>query len=128
MSTGRRGPGAGRLLAPGLPLLLCAVLAALLAAFGKTSAALGVGLGFVLFLANTYLLAATLRSLVARDASHASAVLAAASSVARLLLLGVALAALVLFVGREVFLGAGGGLALSQISLLLRRFGSKGEA
>ena len=95
---------------------------------GRTSAAAGVGLGLLLFLVNTFFLYITLQWLVARDAPRGASALAAASSVARLLLLGLALGAIAVALGAEAFFGAGGGLLTAQISLLLRRSGSKGGA
>ncbi len=114
--------------APGFAVLVCAVLAGILAALGQRSAALGVGLGLLLFLLNTFFLYATIQSLVGRAAPHGAPALAAASSVARLLLLGVALGGIAVLLGSETFFGAGGGLVAAQISFLLRRFGSEGGA
>ncbi|MCX6093870.1 MAG: hypothetical protein NTY63_03490 [Candidatus Bipolaricaulota bacterium] len=128
MPTLRRIPGTSRILAPGLAVLICAVLAGILVALGQTAAAAGVGLGLLLFLLNTFFLVATLQSLVARDAAHGAPMLAATSSAARLLLLGIALAVIAVVLGSDVFLGAGGGLIAAQISLLLRRSGSEGGA
>ncbi|MEN6369628.1 MAG: hypothetical protein ABFD77_08035 [Thermotogota bacterium] len=128
MSAPRRISGAGRILAPCRAVLVCAILAGVLAALGRTSAAAGVGLGLLLFLLNTFFLVATLQSLVVRDATRGASTLAAVSSAARLLLLGVALALIAVVLGSEAFLGAGGGLVAAQISFLLRRFGSEGGA
>ncbi len=128
MSAVRRIPGASRILAPSLAVLVCGILAGILAALGRTWAATGVGLGLLLFLLNTFFLVATLQSLVARDAARAAPALAAVSSVARLLLVGVALAVIAVVLGSEAFLGAGGGLIAAQISLLLRRSSSEGGA
>lgn len=114
--------------APGFAILVCAVLAGILAALGHTSAAVGVGLGLLLFLINTFFLFVTLQSLVGRAAPHGAPALAAASSIARLLLLGIALVGIAITLGSETFLGAGGGLIAAQISFLLRRFGSEGGA
>ena len=124
----RRDFGARGILAPGLAVLVCGVVAGVLAALGRTSAAAGVGLGLLLFLVNTFFLYITLQSLVARDAPRGASALAAASSVARLLLLGLALGAIAVALGAEAFFGACGGLLTAQISLLLRRSGSKGGA
>jgi hypothetical protein len=128
MSAVRRSPGATGILTVGVAVLLCGFSATVLAALGRTRAAMGVGLGLLLFLLNTFFLAATLQSLVAGDTARGTPVLAAISSVARLLLLGVGLAAIAVGLGTEAFLGAGGGLAAAQISLLLKRSGSKGGA
>ncbi|MDD5263378.1 MAG: hypothetical protein PHU43_00895 [Candidatus Bipolaricaulis sp.] len=124
----RRSETTRGILAPGFAVLVCGVLAGVLAALGRTSAAVGVGLGLLLFLINTFFLYATLQSLVGRGSPHGAPFLAAASSVARLLLLGVALGGIAAFLGSETFLGAGGGLVAAQISFLLRRSGSEGGA
>ncbi len=128
MSALRRIPGASRILAPGPAVVVCGILAGILAALGRTSAAAGVGLGLLLFLLNTFFLVATLQSLVARDAAHGAPALAAVSSAARLLLVGAALAVIAVVLDSETFLGTGGGLIAAQISLLLRRSGSEGGA
>jgi hypothetical protein len=111
-------------------LLACSALAVVLFAFGKPDAALGAGLGLALHLGNAMFLYLTLASLVERGASAASprhgALAAGASFVGRLLFLGFALWLIASELGREVFLGAGGGLVLAQISLLFRRFGAEG--
>lgn len=128
MSITPRSEEARSVFAPGFAILVCGVLAGILAAFGRTSAAVGVGLGLLLFLVNTFFLYATLQSLVGRTAPHGAPALAAASSVARLLLLGAALGGIAVSLGSETFFGAGGGLVAAQISFLLRRFGSEGGA
>jgi hypothetical protein len=128
MPTVPRIPGAAGVLGVGVSFLVCGVLAVGLLAFGRPTAALGVGLGFALFLANSLFLYLTLASLVGRDAPSRARVLAGLSMVGRLLLLGFALWLIVSRLGREAFAGAGGGLLVAQISLLFRRFGAEGGA
>jgi hypothetical protein len=127
MSAEPRIPGAARIFGIGVPFLMCALLASALAAFGRTAAALGVGIGFGLYLVNTALLFVTLRSLAEEKANRHVAALAGASSAGRLLLLGVALGGVAVAMGRDAFFGTAGGLLVSQISFLLRRMGTKGE-
>jgi hypothetical protein len=124
MPTASRIPGIAGALGLGVSFLLCAALAAALAAFGHARAALGVGIGFALYLLNLLALYATLRSLVGRDASTNMKARAMTASVGRFLLLGLTLGGVIVILGREVFLGAGGGLVLAQISLFFRRSGA----
>jgi len=123
-----RDLGAKRPLAPILAVVVCAAAAGGLAVVGRPHAAEGIGLGLALFVLNTALLSATLRRLAVRDAPRGAAVLVAGSSLLRLLLLGGALSAIAVGLGKETFLGAAGGLAVAQISLLFKRSGSKGGA
>jgi hypothetical protein len=132
MSTLSRVPGAARVLGLGSSFLVCAVAAGGLLVVGRSAAALGVGLGLALHLANALFLYLTLASLVERGAAdgtvrHAAAI-AGLSSVGRLLLLGFVLWWILAAWGREVALGAGGGLSLAQISFYFRRSGAKGGA
>jgi hypothetical protein len=132
MSTTTRIPGAARALRLGGSFLVCAAAAGALMGLGHPSAALGVGLGLALHLANSLFLYLTLSSLVARGATNGStrraAAVAGLSSVGRLLLLGFVLWWIAATLGRETALGAGGGLALAQISLFFRRSGAQGGA
>ena len=132
MSTSLRVPGAARVLGLGTSFLICAVAAGGLLVLGQPAAALGVGLGLALHLSNALFLCLTLASLVERRVAdgtvrHAAAV-ASVSSIGRLLLLGFVLWWILAAWGREVALGAGGGLALAQISFFFRRSGAKGGA
>ena len=127
-----RVPGAARVLGLGISFLVCAVAAGGLLVFGQPAAALGVGLGFGLHLSNALFLYLTLASLVVRGAAggtarHAAAI-ASGSGIGRLLLLGFVLWWTAATLGRETFLGAGGGLALAQISFFFRRSGAMGGA
>jgi hypothetical protein len=132
MSTSLRVPGAARVLGLGASFLVCVVAAGGLLVFGQPAAALGVGLGLALHLSNALLLYLTLASLVERGAAdgtvrHAAAI-ASLSSIGRFLLLGFVLWWILAAWGRESALGAGGGLALAQISFFFRRSGAKGGA
>lgn len=127
--------GAARVLRLGGSFLLCAALALGLLAFGQPAAALGVAIGWALHLANLLLLYVTLASLASPDAladgarsSKGARAAAGLSSLGRLLLLGLALWATFAALGREAALGAGGGLALAQVSFLLSGSGAKGGA
>ncbi|MCX6101445.1 MAG: hypothetical protein NTV92_08520 [Candidatus Bipolaricaulota bacterium] len=132
MSTLPRIPGAAGALRLGGSFLVCAAVAGVLLGLGHLSAALGVGLGLALHLANAFFLYLTLSSLVVRGAADGStrraAAIASLSSVGRLLLLGFVLWWIAATLGRETALGAGGGLALAQISLFFRRSGAEGGA
>jgi hypothetical protein len=128
MSTTPRILGTAGAFSLGGSFLFCAALAGALVATGHARAAIGAGIGLALCVSNLVLLYVTLRSLVGREAPGRAGLLAAVSSVGRLLLLGLALGAVAAFLGREAFLGAAGGLVLAQISLFLRRSGAKGGA
>ncbi len=128
MSATPRAPGAARVLGSSVSFLLCAGLAGGLAAFGHATAALGVSIGLALHSANVALLYMTLQSLVGGGDARRAGALAGISAVGRLLVLGLALAGVVVGLGREAFFGAAGGLALAQISLFFRRSGAEGGA
>ncbi len=123
-----RHPGAAGVLRLGGSFLLCAALAGTLLLLRQPEAALGTALGYSLHMANALFLYATLRSLVGREAPRRAALAAAASSVARLALLGAVMWLIMTRVGRSAFLGAAGGLLVAQVSLLFRRFGAEGGA
>ncbi|MFC2081678.1 hypothetical protein ACFLR0_00665 [Candidatus Bipolaricaulota bacterium] len=89
----------------------------LLLSFGRVLAALGVVIGVLLFAANLFLLYEAGRSLLSASSSVAGRALAAGSSLARFLMMGVALWLVFAFLGRDALLGACGGLFLSQVSL-----------
>jgi hypothetical protein len=132
MSTSLRVPGAAKVLGLGTSFLVCAVAAGGLLVLGQPAAALGVGLGLALHLSNALFLYLTLASLVVRGAADGTvrraAAIAGFSSIGRLLLLGFVLWWIAAALGRETALGAGGGLALAQISFFFRRSGAKGGA
>jgi len=96
---------------------LCLFLAGLLAALRRPSEAVGVGIGFALFLANACLLYEIGRSLLAGGDRRTARLAAAVSGPVRLLLLGLALAGVALVGGRTAALGACGGLFLAQVNL-----------
>jgi hypothetical protein len=127
-----RVPGAARVLGLGVSFLVCAVAAGGLLVFGQLAAALGVGLGLALHLVNAFFLYVTLASLVVRGAADGAvrraAAIASVSSIGRLLLLGFVLWWIAATLGRETLLGAGGGLALAQISFFFRRSDAMGGA
>ena len=132
MSTSFRVPGAARVLGLGVSSLVCAVAAGGLLVFGQPAAAFGVGLGLGLHLVNAFFLYVTLASLVVRGAAggtvRRAAAIASVSSIGRLLLLGFILWWIAATLGRETALGAGGGLALAQISFFFRRSDAMGGA
>jgi hypothetical protein len=97
-------------------VLLTLVLSLVLLAFQSSRAALGAVIGFGLYAANLFLIAEIARGLT-REGGPIARRMVAVSAVGRLLLLTVALAALGLSWGREMLLGACGGLLLAQINL-----------
>lgn len=94
---------------------LIALLMGALGAVRLLPAALGVALGFVLHVANLFLLAEIARSL--RPDQARARMLFALSAVGRLLLLAMALAMIHRVFGQQVLLGACGGLLLAQVNL-----------
>lgn len=119
-------PGPVRPLRLGSGFLLCAVLAMILFSFGLRSAAAGVGIGFSLYVLNIFFLYETARGLLARADSGGPRMITAASSIGRLLFLGIVLTSVSLFLGRFALLGACGGLFLSQVNLHLQMGRPKG--
>jgi len=97
--------------------LLCGTLALILLALGHAPAAGGVMVGSALYAANAFLLIETGRSLL--GGGRGGRVTVVGSVVGRILLLGVLLAAIFLFLGKPVGLGACGGLFVSQVNLAL---------
>ena len=97
--------------------LLALVAIVFLLSFGFYFATLGVVIGVALFVANLFLLYEAGRSLLSASSRGAGRALAAGSSVARFLMLGVGLWLVFSFLGREALLGACGGLFLSQVNL-----------
>jgi len=115
-----------RLLRLGSGIFLCAVAAGILIAFGRPMAAAGVGIGFALYAINLFFLYEAARGLLSRADSGGPRFLAAASSVGRLLFLGMILTLVFLFLGRAALIGACGGLFLLQVNLHLQRRQPKG--
>ncbi len=97
-------------------ILLTLALSLVLLALRSFPAALGAVIGFSLYAGNLFLIAEIARSLT-REGGSIARRMVAVSAVGRLLLLAVALAALGLAWGREILLGACGGLLLAQINL-----------
>jgi hypothetical protein len=117
-------PGVLKPLRIGSGLLLCAAGALVLVLLGRSGAAVGVGIGFGLYVLNVVLMAEIARSLL--DAGPRRIRIATGlSSVGRLSLLGVALAAVAVLLGRETVLGACGGLLVAQVNL--HAWGSRGK-
>jgi len=102
----------------GSAFLFCGVIALVAVVLGAREAAGGVMIGFVLFAANALLLVEVGRTLLGGE-GRGGRVAVAVSSVGRLLLLGVLLAAVFLFLGRSAGVGACGGLLASQVNLHL---------
>ena len=128
MASSRQLPRAAGALRLGGSFLFCGALAAVLFALGLRAAALGVGLGLALYVANALFLYWTLAALVGREAPQRAALAAAVSSVGRLLLVGLALWLVASRLGRETFFGAAGGLLVAQISLFIRGSDAEGGA
>ncbi len=84
---------------------------------GYPWAAFGIWIGVALFVGNVMLLAEIARSLLAASGSRSGRSIAVGSSLGRLLLLGVLLAAVGVTLGREALLGACGGLLIAQTNL-----------
>jgi len=99
--------------------LLALVAIVVLLSLKLYAAALGVLLGVGIFLLNAILLYESGRSLLSREGARTGRALAAGSSIARFLMMGVALWLVFEFVCREALLGACGGLFLSQVHLHL---------
>jgi hypothetical protein len=110
-------PGLLKPLRIGVTFLLCAGGAGILLLLGRPLSAAGVGLGFALHVTNLLFMAETARALVESGTRQRVAVATGLSSAGRLLLLGVILAVIGIFLGREMLLGACGGLLVAQVNL-----------
>jgi len=104
-------------------ILLIAIAVIVLAGFRHFDAAGGVGLGLLLYAANLLLMMEIGRSLLRRDGARHPKPLAAVSSAGRLLFLGIALSLIAVLLGRNVVLGACGGLLIAQVNLHVPRTG-----
>ncbi len=104
---------------------VCLAAVALLLGFGRPAAALGVGIGFCLYLGNVLFLYETARSLIGASSGRRGGILSALSSVGRLLLLAAVLSGVGMLLGEEALLGACGGLFASQVNLHLPRSRAK---
>jgi hypothetical protein len=109
-------------------ILLCSMTAFLCALFGLEAAPIGMGIGYVLFVLNAFFLYEGGRSLLSAGSGSKGRVIAALSSLGRILFLMVALV-FVARMGTQVLLFAGGGLLLGQLNLhlahILRRGGTR---
>lgn len=105
-----------RALRIGSAFLLCGLVAVILVILGQSAAAGGAMIGFVLFAVNAWFLVETGRALLGGERRGARAVVAV-SAIGRFLLVGLALGAVFVFLGRPAGLGACGGLFLSQVNL-----------
>jgi len=99
--------------------ILALVASGVLLLIGREVAALGVVLGACLFAVNLLLLYEAGRSLLAASSTGLGKAMAAGSSVARFLMMGVALWLIASYLGREALLAACGSLFLSQVHLRL---------
>jgi len=102
----------------GRAAFVVAVLALVFGLLGYPPAALGLWIGLALFVGNLALLHEIGRSLLGAS-RRAGRSIAVGSSLGRLLLLGVLLAAVGVGLGREALLGACGGLLIAQTNLSL---------
>ena len=98
---------------------MAAVLALVVGLLGHPWAALGVWLGVALFVGNLVLLHEIGRSTLGAGSRRIGRSMALGSSLGRLLLLGVLLALVGIYLGREAALGACGGLLITQVNLNL---------
>ena len=103
----------------GRAFLLAAVLAITVGLLGYPWAALGIWLGVGLFVGNLLLLHEIARSTLGAGSRRIGRSMAIGSSLGRLLLLGVLLALVGIYLGREALLGACGGLLITQVNLNL---------
>jgi len=99
--------------------LIAAGLALALGLLGYPIAACGVWIGAALFVVNLWLMHEIARSLLTARNRRGGRSIAIGSSLGRLLLLGVLLAVVGMYLGREAVLGACGGLLLAQLNLTL---------
>ena len=101
----------------GRSTLMAAVLALVVGLLGYPWAALGVWIGVALFVGNLLLLHEIARSLLNAGSRRTGRSMAIGSSLGRFVLLGVLLAFVGIFLGREALLGACGGLLITQVNL-----------
>ncbi|MCK5827148.1 hypothetical protein KAH43_01385 [Candidatus Bipolaricaulota bacterium] len=83
----------------------------------------GVALGLALYASNLFLIMEIGRSLLRNTETRRPKPLAALSSAGRLFFLAIALSLTATFLGREVVLGACGGLLIAQVNLHIPRTG-----
>ena len=101
----------------GRSTLIAAALALVVGLLGYPWAALGVWIGVALFTVNLLLLHEIAKTLLNAGSRRTGRSMAIGSSFGRLLLLGVLLALVGVYAGREALLGACGGLLVAQVNL-----------
>lgn len=104
-------------------ILLTVAAIIVLAVFHQVDAAGGLVLGFSLYAINLLLIMEIGRSLLRRDGARRPKPLAALSSTGRMLFLAIALSLIAVLLGRDVVLGACGGLLIAQVNLHVPRTG-----
>ena len=104
-------------------ILLTVAAVTLLSIFRQYHTAGGIVLGLSLYGANLFLLMEIGRSLLRKGRARRPKPLAALSSAGRMLFLVVALSLIAVFLGREVLIGACGGLLIAQVNLHVPRTG-----
>ncbi|MCK5246830.1 hypothetical protein KAJ02_08020 [Candidatus Bipolaricaulota bacterium] len=108
-------------------ILLTVATVIVLAVFRQYHVAGGIVLGLLLYAGNLFLMMEIGRSLLRRGETSRAKPLAALSSTGRLLFLVVALSLIAVFLGREVVLGACGGILIAQVNLHFPRLGQRRE-
>jgi len=103
--------------------LLIAMAMAVLFVLRKHGAAVGVALGLALYATNLLLMMEIGRSLLRARGPSRPKPLAALSSAGRLLFLAIGLSMIAIFLGKEVVLGACGGLLIAQVNLHVPKTG-----
>ena len=97
--------------------LLTGIAIVVLCLFRQLRIAGGVALGLILYAANLLLIMEIGRSLLRDQGARKPKLLAALSSAGRLFFLAMALSLIAIFLGRDVVLGACGGLLIAQVNL-----------
>ena len=108
-----------------IALTVAAVIA--LAVFRQYRVVGGIVLGLLLYAGNLFLMMEIGRSLLHRGETSRPKPLAALSSTGRILFLAVALSLIAVFLGRDVVLGACGGILIAQVNLHIPRLGRRRE-
>jgi hypothetical protein len=103
-----------RALRIGSALLFCGAISLLLLLLGERLPAAGVMIGLALYAGNAFLLVEIGRALLSERRGRVAAI---GSAAGRFILLGVVLAGVFVFLGREAGIGACGGLLASQVNL-----------
>ena len=87
----------------------------------------GIVLGLSLYAANILLIMEIGRSMMSQHGAKRPRPLAALSSAGRLLFLAIALSLIAIFLGRDMLLGACGGLLIAQVNLHVPKTGQEQE-